>query len=279
MKTWEVEFLKSPAGTWDVSMDTTGGAPSDWLQWDEKKYNYIKNRTHYLRLYDDSIQTSVNIKEMGVFYMLRDWTQKTTVDLQRFFAANVIKTLQKNTSLYFSITVSMNINGGVTTGGVGLQSSEIVMIDEVNYKIKYGLADLYFIINHNVLKDEYRAAMAHNGIFVCSGAEYYAGFGCIIGWITALDERYIPTTIARKTELQGLASEDFVTSAIEAIPEQKQVDWEQEDDEAIDFIKNKPQIATDEEIVEMLISLDMLAAVNDMDGALLTDENGNVLLW
>lgn len=211
--------------------------------------------------------------------MLRDWTQKTTVDLQRFFAANVIKTLQKNTSLYFSITVSMNINGGVTTGGVGLQSSEIVMIDEVNYKIKYGLADLYFIINHNVLKDEYRAAMAHNGIFVCSGAEYYAGFGCIIGWITALDERYIPTTIARKTELQGLASEDFVTSAIEAIPEQKQVDWEQEDDEAIDFIKNKPQIATDEEIVEMLISLDMLAAVNDMDGALLTDENGNVLLW
>ena len=75
------------------------------------------------------------------------------------------------------------------------------MIDEINYKIKYGLADLYFIINHNVLRDEYRAVMAHNGIFVCSGAEYYAGFGCIIGWITALDERYIPTTIARKTDL------------------------------------------------------------------------------
>lgn len=47
----------------------------------------------------------------------------------------------------------------------------------------------------------------------------------------------------------------------------------------MDFIKNKPEIATDEEIIELLIQEDMLAAVADIDSSLLTDENNNILLW
>lgn len=38
-------------------------------------------------------------------------------------------------------------------------------------------------------------------------------------------------------------------------------------------------IATDDEIIEMLTQLDMLPSVADFDGALLSDENGNILLW
>lgn len=42
-----------------------------------------------------------------------------------------------------------------------------------------------------------------------------------------------------------------------------------------------PEIATDEEIIEMLgvENIDMLPAVTDADGAMLTDENDNILMW
>jgi hypothetical protein len=42
---------------------------------------------------------------------------------------------------------------------------------------------------------------------------------------------------------------------------------------------DKSDIATDEEIIEMLIAEDMFPAVTDTDGSLLADENGNILLW
>lgn len=38
-------------------------------------------------------------------------------------------------------------------------------------------------------------------------------------------------------------------------------------------------IATDDEILNMIIQNDMLMAVKDYDGAVLSDENGNILLW
>jgi hypothetical protein len=42
---------------------------------------------------------------------------------------------------------------------------------------------------------------------------------------------------------------------------------------------DKSDIATDDEIIEMLIAEDMFPAVTDTDGSLLADENGNILLW
>ena len=42
---------------------------------------------------------------------------------------------------------------------------------------------------------------------------------------------------------------------------------------------NSLPIATDDEILEMIVEIDMLPAVADQDGALLSDENGNILLW
>lgn len=56
-------------------------------------------------------------------------------------------------------------------------------------------------------------------------------------------------------------------------------DWNQTDENAVDFIKNKPTIATDDEIIEMLAQEDMLPVVADSDGAILADENGDILLW
>lgn len=49
--------------------------------------------------------------------------------------------------------------------------------------------------------------------------------------------------------------------------------------DALEFKINKTDIATDEEILEMLIQEDMFMAVTDSEGAFLSDESGNILLW
>ena len=42
---------------------------------------------------------------------------------------------------------------------------------------------------------------------------------------------------------------------------------------------DKTDIATDDEILELLAELDVLPAVTDTDDSILADENENVLLW
>ena len=60
---------------------------------------------------------------------------------------------------------------------------------------------------------------------------------------------------------------------------QIQSDWNQEDETQADFIKNKPNITTDDEFITMLMEEDMFPVVADADGSVLADENGNILLW
>lgn len=60
---------------------------------------------------------------------------------------------------------------------------------------------------------------------------------------------------------------------------QIQSDWNQNDENAVDYVKNKPDITTDDEIIDMLTENDMLPVVADSDGAILADESDNILLW
>lgn len=57
-------------------------------------------------------------------------------------------------------------------------------------------------------------------------------------------------------KIDSLATTDYVDSAVENI-----------------------DIATDDEIIDMLIQEDVLPVVVDSDGAILSDENGDILLW
>lgn len=65
------------------------------------------------------------------------------------------------------------------------------------------------------------------------------------GEIQRLDEKYIPDTIARKSDLENITVET----------------------------------ATDEEVLDMLLGLDTITTVADESGYILTDENNNILLW
>lgn len=277
---WEVEFLNK-ADPWEISMNSFAQVQSDWLQTDSERPNFIQNRTHYLKVYDDSIYTEVVTEEQNVYYMLRDWSKKNTEDLIRFFTAEKLRDMVKNTDVFFEIEVSMNYNGTIGKGAVNFATLKNTYLDSYNYYADFGQARFYFVLNREVLMGGYKDVFPSNGIYVTKYADYYTSFGCTLGWISPLDQRYIPKTIARKEDLDGLASEKYVDDAVGAIdiPEQLQADWNQSDEAAKDFIKNKPAIATNDEIVDMLIEIDMLAAVQDADGALLTNENGEILMW
>lgn len=58
-----------------------------------------------------------------------------------------------------------------------------------------------------------------------------------------------------------------------------QSDWAQNDEDSFGYIKNKPEIATNDEIIDVLVQEDMIVAVADYDGDILCDENGNILMW
>lgn len=58
-----------------------------------------------------------------------------------------------------------------------------------------------------------------------------------------------------------------------------QSDWAETDETSVSFIKNKPAETTDEEFFSMMVEADMIAAIQDTDDSILTDENGNILEW
>ena len=65
---------------------------------------------------------------------------------------------------------------------------------------------------------------------------------------------------------------------IEALkPLDVQRDWEQTDETAMDFIKNKPYEETADDALEMLNEMGVIEATTNEEGFVLTDENGNIL--
>lgn len=71
--------------------------------------------------------------------------------------------------------------------------------------------------------------------------------------------------------LDGLATETFVTEQISTKADSEHI-------HSYNDLEDKPEIATDDEIIEMLMEVDMLPVVADADGSLLSDGD-NILLW
>lgn len=56
-----------------------------------------------------------------------------------------------------------------------------------------------------------------------------------------------------------------------------QADWNQTDETAMDFIKNKPYEETEDDALELLMEMGVLEATTNEEGFVLTDENNNIL--
>ena len=84
---------------------------------------------------------------------------------------------------------------------------------------------------------------------------------------------------ATQEYVNSLVGDATVTDQITDALAESVADWDQTDETAVDYIKNKPEIATTDEVIDMMIEKDMILAVRDGDGAVLSDENGKILLW
>lgn len=131
---------------------------------------------------------------------------------------------------------------------------------------------LYFVIDSNI-------TFEHKDKFVFSKSEGYDEV------YNQIPENYIPSNIpnistaeVRQVVAVKTVDENGKPTEWECVNE-TQSDWNQNDENAVDYIKNKPDIATDEEIIEMLVQEDIIPIVTDSDGSILADENDNVLLW
>lgn len=58
----------------------------------------------------------------------------------------------------------------------------------------------------------------------------------------------------------------------------KNPDWNQNDETAPDYIKNKPIEETEDDALEMLAEMGIVDPMTDEEGSILTDENGNILI-
>lgn len=57
-----------------------------------------------------------------------------------------------------------------------------------------------------------------------------------------------------------------------------QSDWNQDDESAADFVKNKPIEETEDDAMEMLTEMGIVDPVSDGESNVLTDYNGNILI-
>ena len=56
-----------------------------------------------------------------------------------------------------------------------------------------------------------------------------------------------------------------------------QSDWNQNDETAPDYIKNKPLEETEDDAMKMLAEMEIIDPVTDEEGNVFTDESGNIL--
>ena len=56
-----------------------------------------------------------------------------------------------------------------------------------------------------------------------------------------------------------------------------QSDWNQDNETAPDYIKNKPVAETEDDAMKMLIDMRVIDPVTDEENNIFTDENGNIL--
>jgi hypothetical protein len=150
-------------------------------------------------------------------------------------------------------------------------------------------SDIIFnMAGYNNIKGEFHYINTANGkvrqihIRVFSTTNYITYIIAEDDTVTFIDADLLNERIIKQetgTEAFYIMSQKATTEAIDMAIEKSVANWSQTDEAAADFIKNKPDIATDDEILEMLAQEDMLPVVADSDGALLSDENGNILLW
>lgn len=178
---------------------------SDWNQNDPNAPDYVKNRTHYETVNEEEVTVATSVA------LARDPSVVAEICAQRKTAKYFFEDGSNDNPVY------QYSHDGTTTNWYVSNGIFQIEIDAYNDKI--------FAIKGN------RTVTVHITYVLKTP-----------GRVHKLDEKFIPDTIARVSDISEAVS-------------------------------------TDDEIVDILIQEDMLFAFIDSTGSILTDENNNILTW
>lgn len=87
-----------------------------------------------------------------------------------------------------------------------------------------------------------------------------------------IDETALYLTPDEEIDLSGYATTEQLADKVDK-SDLVQSDWNQTDESAVDFIKNKPD---ESDALALLAEVGFVEPVADADGSIYTDENGNI---
>lgn len=126
-----------------------------------------------------------------------------------------------------------------------------VTLDDGNNGISCYDDNFNLVFNMHLLNDRWKVSFSKN-------ASHYVKIEKLVRQCKQLDEKFIPDTIARVSDISGQ------TNAIQS-------DWKQTDETAKDFIKNKPN---EEDALALLIEMGFVSPIAAADGSVYVDSNG-----
>lgn len=265
---------------------------ADWNQNDETASDYIKNRLVYKKPAYPYPEDPVSVLNAETMYCIWDWTNETykTTYQHAFTLSKVKDSYAHDDADYGSSRLELSLsNDGTTWNPWYFTWMDVYpavcysqMLDTKNYLMwEYGNI-IYVILDLTTLTSEYASKFTNIGIFYYREANAAMPFTSVkveFPNYSALSAKYIPKSIARTyqldevkeevSELGLLIGDTSVSEQINTALQESVADWSQTDETAADYIKNKPEITTDEEILQLLSDSVNLSPLT---------ENGNYLV-
>ena len=228
----------------------------DWNQDDPTKPDYVKNRTHYEEGSGATIEWDGNTEDRDSFTFTSTGLDGNPMSVPYYKVSDLTPSKSE------IIGGNIDISGYTTTideNLIAISNEEITVLDY--FFIIYGTT---FTFGNNVY------SVPSPGIYFPMAMSLTYGSTTI----KTLDEKFIPETIARVSDIppipsipvtsvngmtgdvqieipeitvNGVAPDDNGNIELEVGSEQVQVDWEQNDDSQVSFIKNKPFYNTEPE--------------------------------
>jgi hypothetical protein len=245
---------------------------ADWNQNDENAPDYVKNRTHYDEYvhidWDGITENRQIIKSTGTLATFRFIKMSEMTPSHELLVANTAKITISKVDRYGTLLPEkvININSGnVIVGDKGWSHIEdnnghgIVVVYEAGYEYtctRSGLSGIYTFTEPGIYFTFYYNRNTVSG--ACTQIEWEA--------LVPLDEKYIPSTIARVSDIPDAIVVDPTLTIEGAAADAKVVG---------DLWNNIP---TDADVWETLINIGLYERLADESGNVLTDEANAILL-
>lgn len=198
---------------------------ADWNQNDETAIDYVKNRTHYMTLVEVPIEGA----------LAYDGVHVSSINGEHNFH-KMCEVESKPEEYRITLWDTTRTNKVIDIADVANDCSE--------YFVNYPPANGWLVVREHIDGERYNLYAGSANDFTYNGIPFSGSV--FVNQAQPLDEKYIPDTIARKTDIPTDIPTDthingLINTALSNVNRtQVQSDWAQLDETAVDYIKNKP---------------------------------------